>query len=149
MPVGRQVVDTGSGIAVTMQRTKEGRAGKKIEGKQNGCGRACFVEPAPHSTVLSPSRQLLGGAAHSVKKTLVECRHFAHVRSVGENHFLLQLLCDDVGRERGHAATLAPVPHLAPAAVELDGASLVDRQLRQVQTTVIRLDDRRDGRLDV
>ena len=32
MPVGRQAVDTGSGIAATMRRTKQGQAGKKNEG---------------------------------------------------------------------------------------------------------------------
>ena len=42
---GRQVVDTDSGIAVTMRWTKKGRAGQKIEGKQSD-SRACFVEPA-------------------------------------------------------------------------------------------------------
>ena len=99
--------------------------------------------------MLSPARQCSRGAGHSIKKTLKELRHPAHVRIVGENHLLLQLLCNDVGREGRHAASPAYVHHVHPAPFELDGAALVDRQLREVQTTVTILDDRRNGRLDV
>ena len=105
---------------------------------------------APHSTVLSQARQCSRGAGHGVKKTLVEFRHPAHVRVVGENHLLLQFLCDDVGREGWHAATLALRPvHVVPVAFDPDGAAVVDGQLLQVQTTVIIFDDRRNGRLDM
>ena len=75
--------------------------------------------------MLSPARQSSRGAGHSIKKTLVQFRHPAHVRVVGENHLLLQLLCDDVGREGWHAASLALALHVQPVAVDLDGAAVV------------------------
>ena len=113
------------------------------------CGKARAQQEHYTSTVLSPSRQLSCGAGHTIKETLVECRHLAHIRFVGENHLLLQFLCNDVGREGRHAARLTRILHGVPVAFELDGAAVVDRQLRQVQTTVIILDDRRNGRLNV
>ena len=156
MPVGRQVVDTGSGITVTMRRTKEGRAGKKLkESKTTVAERASqnlrqgpSATKAPHSTVLRPARQTWRGAGHGVKKTLVEFRHPVHVRLVGEDHLLLQLLFDHVGREGRHAASLALPRHVPKVAFGPDGAALVNRQLPQVPTTVIIFDDRRNGRLD-
>ena len=122
MPVGRQAVDTGSGTAVTMRRTTEERAGKKSKGSKTTVAKrgsqnlrhVSSATKAPHSTVLSPARQLSRGAGHSVKKTLVEFRHPAHVRIVGENHLILQLLCNDVGHEGRHAATAALIQHGPP-----------------------------------
>ena len=158
MPVGRRAVDTLSGIAVTMRRTKEERTGKKSKGRKTTVAerasqnlrQGSSATKAPHSTVLSLSQQLSRGAGHSVKETLVEFGHPAHVRVVGKNHLVLQLLCNDVGREGRQAATRALIHHVVPVALELDGAAVVDRQLRQVQTTAATiLDDRRNGRLDV
>ena len=104
---------------------------------------------APHSTVLSPSRQLSRGAGHSVKETLVKFGHPTDVRVVGKNHLVLQLLCNDVGREGRQATTPALIPHDPEVALELDSAVVVDRQVLEVQTTAVMLDDRRNGRLDV
>ena len=151
-------MDTLSGIAVTMRRTKEERTGKKSKGRKTTVAerasqnlrQGSSATKAPHSTVLSLSRQLSRGAGHSVKETRVEFGHPAHVRIVGKSHLVLQLLCNDVGREGRQAATPpALIHHDAPVAFELDGAAVVDRQVLEVQTTAAILDDRRNGRLDV
>ena len=156
MTVGRRAVDTGSGIGVTMRRTKEERTGKKSKGRKTTVAerasqnlrQGSSATRAPHSTVLSLSRQLSRGASCCVKETLVKFGHPAHVRVVGKNHLVVQLLRNDVGREGRQAATLA-LPHHVPEVAELDGAAVVDRQVLEVQTTVSSLDDRRNGRLDV
>ena len=122
MPEGRQAVDRGSGIAVTMRRTTEERAGKTSKGSKTTVAehasqnlrQGSSATKAPHSTELSPSRQLSRGAGHSFKESRVELGHPAHVRVVGKLHLVLQLLCNDVGREGRHAATLALDPSSSP-----------------------------------